>query len=338
MRLAGRRLMGYYPTPPVVVERVRRMLEFPKEPVPALDPCCGCGRALAGLVEGARAVTYGVELDFSRADEARGRLDRVAKGAFEDARISREAFALVLLNPPYDYDEADEGERRERKELSFLRRTVPHLAPGGVLVYVVIQERVDRRIARVLTSWFSDLEAYRFPDPEFARFGQVVILGVRKPVAVLDDDAAAALLLRLAGDLPVLPEDPPRVCRVPAVPAEIPLFRGGAVDPAELEALLPSSPAWWRVRQVLSAADPVSGARPPVPLHLGHVGLLLASGALDGVVGEGDEAHLVRGRVVKEKITTQEEDEEGRVVQVERDVYRVSVSVLLRDGTLLELA
>lgn len=337
MRHAGRRLMGYYPTPEVVVERVRRMLEFPKQPVPVLDPCCGCGRALAALVAGTRAVTYGVELDFSRAAEARGRLSKVLKGAFEDTRISQGAFAACLLNPPYDWDEAQEGETQERKELSFLRRTVPHLAPEAVLVYVVIPERVDKRIARILATWFSDLEAWRFPDPEYGRFGQAVIVGVKKRAAVLDEAAVADLLLRLSGDLPVLPEEPSRVYRVPAVSSEVPVFRGGAVDPAELEAALPSSPVWARAKRFTDPPDPVSGVRPPVPLHLGHIGLLLASGALDGVVGEGDEAHLVRGRVVKEKVVTEEEDERGGTVVTERDVYKVTVNVLLPDGRLLQL-
>lgn len=330
--------MGYYPTPPVVVERVRRMLEFPSEPVPVLDPCCGCGRALAGLVEGTSAVTYGVELDFSRADEARGRLKRVLKGAFEETRISQAAFAACLLNPPYDWEASGEGEREERKELTFLRRTVPHLAPGAVLVYVVIPSRVEVRVARLLVSWFSDLRAWRFPDPEYGEFGQAVVVGVKRRAACLDEGEAGRLLALLSGELPVLPEDAGVLYRVPRVPAEVPVFRGGQVDPAELEAALSSSPVWVRVRRLVGERDAVCQARPPVPLHLGHIGLLLASGALDGVVGEGDEAHLVRGRVVREVVTEEEEAEDGSVVKTERHVYRVAVNVLLPDGRLLELA
>lgn len=328
--------MGYYPTPPVVVERVRRMLEFPPEPVPVLDPCCGCGRALAGLVRGTRAVTYGVELDFSRADEARGRLGRVLKGAFEETRISQAAFAACLLNPPYDWGVVGEG-REERKELTFLRRTVPHLAPGAVLVYVVIPERVDVRVARVLVSWFSDLRAWRFPDPEHGDFGQAVVVGVKRRVACLDEGEAGRLLEVLSGGLPVLPEDAGVLYRVPRVPAEVPVFRGGAVDPAELEAALPSSPVWARVKRLVGGEQLAAASRPPVPLHLGHIGLLLASGALDGVVGEGDEAHLVRGRVVRDVVVEEEGAEDGTVVRMERYVYRVTVNVLLPNGQLIEL-
>ena len=68
-----------------------------------------------------------------------------------------------------------------------------------------------------------------------------------------------------------------------------------------------------------------------MPLHTGHLGLLLASGCLDGVVGEGEDRHLVRGKV--EKITHTEQEYQGDVL-VERELerYRVSVKVLTRDG------
>ncbi|MGB6063166.1 MAG: DUF6094 domain-containing protein, partial [Desulfomonilaceae bacterium] len=70
MRIAGRMKMGYYPTPSRVVEQVKNFLLFPHAPFTALDPCCGEGLALAQLVSGTQAFTYGVELDQYRADEA----------------------------------------------------------------------------------------------------------------------------------------------------------------------------------------------------------------------------------------------------------------------------
>lgn len=67
-------------------------------------------------------------------------------------------------------------------------------------------------------------------------------------------------------------------------------------------------------------------------LHTGHLGLLLAAGFLDGVVGSGPNRHLVRGRVVKEEVADEVEEEgpDGDVVttRVVRDVYRVQVSLL----------
>jgi hypothetical protein len=83
LRPKGQIKMGYYPTPDSVVALVKPRLVFPDGSFAALDPCCGTGKALAGLVAGTRAATYGVELDLERAREADAVLTTVAKGAFE---------------------------------------------------------------------------------------------------------------------------------------------------------------------------------------------------------------------------------------------------------------
>ena len=46
-------------------------------------------------------MTYGAELDDSRAEAAQEQLDHVAMGSYYYARISRSAFHLLFLNPPY---------------------------------------------------------------------------------------------------------------------------------------------------------------------------------------------------------------------------------------------
>ena len=71
MRIQGRIKMGHYPTPARVVELIRNYLAFPPGQFSSLDPCCGEGDALAGLVAGTSAITYGVELDHNRQRRAR---------------------------------------------------------------------------------------------------------------------------------------------------------------------------------------------------------------------------------------------------------------------------
>jgi predicted RNA methylase len=68
-----------------------------------LAPCCGEGLALSQLAEGAKATTYGVELDEHRAELARANLDHVLKCGYEDTRISNNAFSCLFLNPPSHY-------------------------------------------------------------------------------------------------------------------------------------------------------------------------------------------------------------------------------------------
>jgi len=58
--------------------------------------------------------------------------------------------------------------------------TVPYLVPGGVLVYIIPQSRVSKGVARLLASRFEHIKVFRFPDPEYDDFRQVVVFGVRK--------------------------------------------------------------------------------------------------------------------------------------------------------------
>ena len=123
MRPEAQVKMGYYPTPPDVVEQVRSFVEYPNENVNLLDPCCGEGMALRMMRDGERGTTYGIEPDEHRWKMATQRLDHVLKCGYEDARISNSVFSCLFLDPPYDWETHDAGERSERTEYAFLKGT-----------------------------------------------------------------------------------------------------------------------------------------------------------------------------------------------------------------------
>ena len=181
MRLEGHLKMGYYPTPPDVTARLRRLVRFPEEPFSAFDPCAGEGVALAELVKGSGAVAYGIELDQHRSSRAKSRLDNTIRGDFFRSKLTQRSVSLLLLNPPYATDSED-----GRLELSFLKAAHPLLKPGGVLIYIVPQARLTARVARLLAAHFEDIQVYRFPKGEYERFGQIVVLGARRERASRD--------------------------------------------------------------------------------------------------------------------------------------------------------
>ena len=133
---------------------------------------------------------------------------------------------------------------------------------------------------------------------------------------------------------PSIPHLQQPVYRIPPSP-EVRLFRSTLIDEAELERELGSS-ALWNKLNGHGQRNRNGVGRPPLPLHTGHLGLLLASGCLDGMVGEGEDRHIVRGKV--EKVSHVEQEYEGDVL-VEREVerYRVSVKVLTPDGEIRNL-
>ena len=96
---------------------------------------CGEGLALAAFAEEEKAVTYGIELDEARAEEAQTRLKRVGFGSFFHSRISAGAFQALFLNPPYLSVISEFGSRRMEK--AFLADSLRLLADGGLLIYII---------------------------------------------------------------------------------------------------------------------------------------------------------------------------------------------------------
>jgi hypothetical protein len=336
MRIAGRMKMGYYPTPSRVVEQIRKCLSFPREPFTVLDPCCGEGIALAQLVVGTQALTYGVELDEYRADAAQGRVQNLLKCGIEETRIAHQSCSLLFLNPPYDEAtrEEDADTKTERQEKAFLRMTVPYLVPGGVLVYIIPQTRLNRGIARLLASRFEQIDVFRFPDPEYDDFRQVVVFGVRKTDSFLDE--GLALKLQNVPNRKVKPLSETATTPYAVPPAgPLKLFRSTVIEPEALAKQMAQSPLWRRLHAMTTRSE-LKLPRPPLPLHSGHLGLLLAAGKLDGVVGEGSDRHVVKGKVTK--VVSKVDEYKGDVMeQRELDRYVVSIKILNCNGEIREL-
>lgn len=335
MRPQARVKMGYYPTPPAVVERIRSFLDYPAQAkVNLLDPCCGEGLALSKLADGANTTTYGIELDAHRAEHAREKLDHVLKCGYEDARISHNSFSCLFLNPPYDWSAATESERTERIEQAFLRGTARYVCPAGVLVYIVPQHRVSESAAKLLSYRFTDLDAYQFPEEDYEAYRQVVVFGTKKPRPQMDFRDFERVRAIPGESLPDLPYRASPTHGLPATP-DVGLFRSSLIEEEQLERELRESRLWQALNGHANGRNGQLG-RPPLPLHTGHLGLLLASGELDGVVGEGQDRHVVRGKV--EKLVHTHEEYEGDVV-VEREIerYQVSIKILRQNGELTTL-
>ena len=140
--------MGYYPTDLEHVQMIRKAVIFPESAVNILDPCCGEGLALETLADGEKAVTYGVELDEIRAEEAQNHLKRIGFGSFFHSRISSGAFQCVFLNPPYLSVVSESGHRRQEK--AFLADSMRLLMDGGLLIYIIPYYRATPDICLAL--------------------------------------------------------------------------------------------------------------------------------------------------------------------------------------------
>jgi len=284
-RLASTAKAGFFPTPERVTEWIARSGIPSARRGRVLDPCCGEGIAAQHVASAWNLEAYGIEIDAERALEASARLQRVLHLDYASVRAPHHAFQVLFLNPPYD---TAEGEGR-RTEYQFLRDTTKWLQPGGLLVYLVPQYRVDARMAGFLATAYESIRAYRFPDPEYAQFRQAVIFGIAKKEPRRDDTAALALFQQCRNGLRVLPELPlPEECfALPAFSDDDRFyFRGTEINPQDALVEAIAAGAWntteWHAW--LTPTTNLSAFRPLMPLKKGHLAMLIAAGLMQNLM------------------------------------------------------
>jgi hypothetical protein len=198
MRIEGQSKMGYFPTPETHLPLIASWLKLAAgDNIRLLDPCCGKGEALGFVARNlGKSTSYGIELSYSRAEEAAHVLDFVLETGFENAILTDETFSLLFLNPPYDGETTTGG--GERLEARFLLSATPLLCQDGILVYIIPESRIDdghnNAIARHLAGWYTDLRCFRFTEPDYSVFRQVVIFGRKKAYRQPTQEAVTAIL------------------------------------------------------------------------------------------------------------------------------------------------
>lgn len=336
-RLEARSKGGYYPTPQKEMKLVcQKFTVEPDTRVLLLDPCAGKGEALKMLADhlkslGGEPVTYGIEIEETRAEECKKILDHAVKCDYNQARTSTKAFSVLWLNPPYDILSG------ERVEVTFLRDlTDPvsgKLMVGGILGFCIPQY-VLKDAAPVLAARFDDLSVYRFTDDNYPIYKQVVVFGIRRSKARRGEEAK-----RIRQELKELAEIDPafiptldilddKLYHVPEAPDKKIIFRGSLDDPKEIAEDIKNSPVWDEVEHFLLPYRKTSILKPPVlPLKPTHDAIAIAAGAVGGNLG----SHLLVGRskkVIDKKVIPEEKGE--KIIETER--YITTIRVFASEG------
>src|SRR6266496_1077140 len=160
-----------------------------------------------------------IEIDAHRAEQAKELGIETLQANTMDVRCPAEAFSLLYLNPPYDFEIGETN--NQRLEVVFLEHTYRWLKPGGVLVFVIPQPQL-RVCARILSEHFTDLSVYRLTDPASVQYKQAAVLGVRRKRhqhlrdSALIDSARWIEMLATKLDLEVLGDAPTVRYEVPS--------------------------------------------------------------------------------------------------------------------------
>lgn len=308
--------MGFYPTDDATLRGIANLLAPGEEAVKLLDPCCGNGDALATLAKSYPfAETYGIELDEGRGNTAKGKLTQVLLGSALDTSVTPQSADLLFLNPPYAdaLRDRESGEAAERLEHQFLSRFFPALRAGGLLIYIIPKGQVDEGLQKWLVRHFEDLAVF---EAATRQFGQVVVTG-RKAGGLLNPGKA------LPGQFarwqsgqepwPTLPDN--RTGRY-ALDGNARVLRMTSVEVSAegVADLIRHQPGLWRDFDGYFAGIDHGGAiRPLHDMTDWHTVLLISSGEFSGLVDNGGQTLLVKGRTTKSKVVTQRVDADGLV-------------------------
>ncbi len=325
---------GFYPTPDDEMNLVCQKFSIDLATRAFLiDPCAGNGSALKMLSDhlkrkGGLPETYGIELEETRAQEAKEVLDHAVKCDYNQARTSTKAFSVLWLNPPYDHHDGD------RVEVTFLRDlTDPvsgKLMVGGVLGYCIPQ-KVLKDAAPILAARFDHLSVFRFTDKSYPTFKQVVVFGIRRGTVNRGKEAKKVRTwLKFLGeqgpDAVKSLDTPTAPYNVPPAPDKKIIFKGSLTDIKEIADSLEDSPVWDEINYLLLPYKKAAIMQPPVlPLKPTHDAIAISAGVIGGNMG----SHLLTGRSKKvsdkEFIPPDEKGKGEKIIEKERYITTVRV-------------
>lgn len=341
---------GFFATPPRQGEYLRDVLTFEQD-TSVLDPTCGEGLILKQLTEAREersftVKTYGVELDKTRAKLASTVLDKVVQAPIESMVISNDALGMVYLNPPYDNTMLGHGdEKTERKEYTELVRGTRYLTTGGVLMYVIPSYRyADKKIARFLSSYFEDIAITRFTDEDYPDFRQCIFIGKKRKsdnkelneklynfLLQMDDESYVEINVMQLDKL-----KPHKTWVVKGTKTDINTFYSRMENKSEFIDLIQSNKGFHAFIERTKPKQLELGGQPLINVAQGQMALLLASGAVNGIIGEGNTLHAVQGmEIVSHEVI--EEKTEHSIITKKRTKRSVSVKAILPNGKVKKL-
>lgn len=332
-RLRSQAKLGYYPTPPGIMEHIKKAIALAEPGIyRIIDTCCGEGESLAQLTNGlgnqeSIVETYGVELDEGRYQVATQKLDRVLWGdALNEISILTKAFSLLWLNPPYDWDDS------RRLEAMFLEAHLRYLAPRGWLVFIIPHQAL-KSVTKMLAAKLGDLRIYAFPEPDFQAFKQVVVIGQQRPVANSDEQLtrlsqiAAASATQAWETLPKTDEIPEgSIILPPSSAVRNLIFSCERLDVMQAATVVRKSPLWQELKTA-AAAKALNDLRPLAPLRQGHLAMLLAGGLMNGEVCANGRHLVIKGSVHK-KIDSTVETTETHLVETHTERFEIVIRAI----------
>ncbi|PEE63428.1 DUF6094 domain-containing protein [Bacillus thuringiensis] len=321
----GNKLMsGFYSFDEKEGEYLSKLLVQEKGKAAYLDPTCGEGEILMQLkkeIKGASKNTiklYGCEIDLERSNKAKTLLDSVLYSSIENCVIENNYFSLVFSNPPYDNTiKGIEDRKSERKEFIELRRSTRYVRPNGLLIFVIPGYRFsDRKISKYLSMNFRDAKVLKFSSENYQRFKQCVFIGRKRASAskTLDEHLYNSLQQMsnesyIENNVSTIKEYASNNKRwsIPTVSNNEPrIFYSKIDDKQDYYEAFHKSTGFQQFLNGLKKQDPVFEENPILPISEGMLAMMITTGGVNGILGEGGSLHLLQGQENVEQVTDEE--------------------------------
>lgn len=321
----------------MIASNIVTALDGPDERVGRiLDPCAGTGEPLALLGNHLGLRTYGVELHPDRYAQAKPRLDVCLNGAREFLETDG-LFNLVFSNPPYDQDAGG-----QRMEVAHIRADLELLLAGGLGIWVIPETILDNGLCLLLATHLRQITIRRFPQPEYDRFKQVVIFGLKRDQPASTVYSPTKMLEEVLRAGPPILQVSELAYRYPDTELPLTTFRLSLPDTSqvltELETVgVHTLDAWQTL--LGSTGMGFDQFQPVLPLTAGHTAMAIAAGIVNGTAVEIDgQPHLIKGSTGKRLtvITETEATEDGteRTIREREQLVQTITALNLIDGRL----
>ena len=262
------------------------------------------------------STTHASDIGYKERDNFAG----VAVGDFDTFMATNNAFDLIFDMPNYLTYGTTHG---VSYPIFLLRRYWNYLKEKGVLVLGIPSFIMTREIRLYLHNHFV-IKGLRMYTTNHAAFPEPIIyyyLVLQKEFKMNIEESAANLQYQILTDLALhktadIRFDQPLPGLNYTTLSNIRLFKGSKPDTALLMSILVNSPLYNRTQEQKQEV-----LKPLLPFERGQIGLVLASGRLDGIIDEGNGyKHVIRGRVFKSSVHKKdivEEHENSRDGKIE---------------------
>lgn len=257
----------------------------------------------------------------------------------DQMRISNKVFDAMIFPPLLDMRETYDGVksmgRIEREEFS---KFIQYLRPGANIAMILPFYRLSKDLCEHMARWVEDVTVFGSEEAPRA----VCILGRlmdRNTVLFCDDTYNT---LRLAGAErgqvmsvnEILQDRYMPLLRALKEPQEIPQFRSTVVFSEDAADMVAHSGAFSQML-AMQTDKGTEGRRPLLPFNRGQIGLVLASGCMDGIVRDDNGGvHLIKGRIVRTNSTITATDSGTKTsVNTTTHASKVEINALMPDGT-----